>query len=140
MSIWVVMIAAFSFVVIVTALVQRYPRSWWAAELLRWYGVRPTGPEGTYRRLDHFRSAGLSVLVAVLLMALSIVALVISERFPNRSTGNAIALTYFFGLYLLAAVAVLSGVISLWRGVFWRRRQANARDTEHSQEGNPRDA
>jgi hypothetical protein len=117
---WVPIVAGFAIIALAIAVVRLAPNSVWAQELRRSYGIRPTGERGNRTRRDHLLSAGLAGLMAVLLLATSIVASIVAERLPDDTRGKSIALTYTFAAFLLGAVAVASTMRSLWKAAAWR--------------------
>jgi hypothetical protein len=125
MTEWGLIAVGLTFVGLMLAWIKLFPRSPWTAVLLRSYGVGGAGPRGTYTRRHRFRSAVLSIALAVVLLALSALAYAIADRFPNLSRGNWIAGAYGFSLFVLAGIAALSAIVSFWRGVTWRREEAD---------------
>lgn len=124
MSDWVPIIAGVVIIAFAVAVIRFAPHSAWSQELRRSYGIRPTGERGNRTRRDHLKSAGLAGVVAVLLLATSLVAASFAERAPERvaedARGGAIALTYMFVGFLLGMMAVASATYSLWKAAAWR--------------------
>src|SRR5215472_13697702 len=102
------------------AVVRLAPNSVWSQELLRQYGVRPSGERGNRTRRDHLRSAGLAGVASAALLVTAVVADVIAERAPADTRSETIALTYAFVSLLLGLTAAASMARSLWKAAVWR--------------------
>ena len=106
---------------VLRALLVRYRENEWVAALLTYYGVRPSGTDGVFtRKKDHLRSAGISVVVAILCASFSITLYNLSFKRLNGEASTMVLEAYGFILFVLAAVAVLAGLQALYRAVFWR--------------------
>ena len=126
---WTPVLVGNAFIIIVIAAVAIAPRSWWAQELRREYGVRPSGEEGAYTRRDHFRAATIALLGSILLVALGFAIAILGDRYPTMSTASNVAMAYMFGFVLLGGVAFLCSMIAAWNGIRWRRKaQATSDD------------
>jgi hypothetical protein len=112
-------IAGIVIIIVAIAIVRLAPNSTFGQELHRSYGVRPRGPRGNFTRRDHLRSAGWSMLLAVVLelTALGVAWLGAST---TKSPENPIVLTYTMVAFLLAAMATAAALRSLWKAARWR--------------------
>jgi hypothetical protein len=114
------LIAGIVIILLAVGLVRFAPNSVWGQELRRSYGVRPTGARGNFTRRDHLRAAGLSAVLAVVLELTSYATAAFGADTPDESTGSAIAFTYTIGAFLLAAMAMIATLRSLWKALRWR--------------------
>jgi hypothetical protein len=96
------------------------PHSVWSQELLRQYGIKPSGERGNRTRRDHLRSAGLGAFAAAALMVTGSLANLFAERVPINARSWMIASSYMFVSFLLCIMAVTSTVRSLWKAAAWR--------------------
>lgn len=119
-SSWFPVFAGYGFIAVTVILLMLFPRTWWAQELLRTYGLRGTGPQGEHTRKDLLRGAGLLAALFLVLLFLAIVAGLFAERYPNLSTLNEVGLVYLFTCTILAGMALLGVVILLWRALWWK--------------------
>ena len=117
---WTPVVGGYGFLAVLLVAFALFPRSWWAVELSRRYGIRPSGPFGTFTRRDHFLRAAVSALAAMGCLGASLLAFRFVERIPEANQWNQIASVYFFGFFLLAGVASLAGLIALFQGIFYR--------------------
>jgi hypothetical protein len=117
---WLPQIVGYSIILAALIGIRLFPDSWWTQELLRGYGLRPTGKDGAYSRRDHFRAAGVAFLTSLILVFLAFGAALLSEHYPNMSAVNWVLSTYMFGLVLLAGVALLCSVLAIWSGLRWK--------------------
>jgi hypothetical protein len=88
------------------AIVSLFPASWLGRELRRAYQVQTTGVLGRFTSRDFVRSAAMSITIAVLLLISSFTAFAASEQ--KQGTVQRLLEAYFFGLFLLAGVALLA--------------------------------
>jgi hypothetical protein len=128
---WFPVVAGYGLIALTVALVVLFPRTWWARELLRSYGVRPTGPGGQFTRRNHLTAAGLSVVLALALFALALAAQALVDRYPNNSRLNDAGMVYLFTCSILALMAILGALMQLWRAVFWRPCVDSTPDNAH---------
>jgi hypothetical protein len=127
---WTPVLVGNAFIVIVIATVAIAPHSWWAVELRRGYGIRPTGEDGAYTRWDHFRAAMVAFVAAILLVALGFGIAILGDRYPTNSTANNVAMAYMFGFILLGGLALLCSLIAAWNGLRWRPETRAAPDDQ----------
>jgi hypothetical protein len=120
MSDWAPIIGGIAIIALAVGIIRFAPHSTWAQELRKSYGIRPTGERGNRTRRDHVRSAGLAVLVAIILFATTSVAQGFVDRAADTNQLEAIALAYVFVGFLLGLMATLSAAYSLWKAVRWR--------------------
>jgi hypothetical protein len=120
---WMPAVAGYGFIILVLAAIAIAPNAWWARELARRYGARPSGPFGIFTRRDLTRRAALSVSSAVLCLAFASAAGFVMSRIPDFRWGNRVATTYMFGFVLLSGVGVLAALIALWEVIFYRPRK-----------------
>ncbi len=119
-SSWLPVVTGFGVIALTLVAIAIFPRTWWARELTRCYGVRPTGPDGRYRRRDALRGAGLSALLGTVLLAAGFGVFAITEPYPDLSTLNRIGSTYLVAFSILGGMAYLGALLLLWRAAFWR--------------------
>src|SRR6185503_7797514 len=117
---WLPIIVGALIIVVAIAVMRLAPSSAWGSELRRSYGVQPTGTRGIRTRRDHLRSAGFAALLAVLLEMTSMGVGELAFRYPEESRASIIAQTYTFAAFLLAAMAAVSMLRSLWKAAVWR--------------------
>ena len=125
---WTPVLVGNAFILFVIAAVALAPHSWWAQELRRGYGIRPTGEDGTYTRRDHFRAATVAFVGSLVLIAVGFAVAVLGERYPTMSTANNVAMTYMIGFVLLGALAFACAVIATWNGIRWRPESKTTSD------------
>ena len=125
---WTPVIVGNAFIVFVLAAVAFAPHSWWAQELRRGYGIRPTGEDGAYTRRDHFRAAIVAFIGGILLVALGFAIAILGDHYPTMSTANNVAMAYMFGFVLLGGLAILCSAIAVWNGLRWRQERRVASD------------
>jgi len=116
-------IAGYGFILLVLVAVAVAPNSWWAGELARRYGARPSGPFGIFTRGDLMMRAALSLSSALVCFALAVAAGYVMSRIPEYRWGNHVATTYMFGFVLLSGVGVLATFVALWQAIFYRPRK-----------------
>lgn len=119
MSDWAPHIYGFGIIAVAIAVLRLFPDSWPAVELRRSYGVRASGPDGSFRRRDFFRGAGICLALVVALVLVALGFGVLAESYPTMSRANWAASAYAFGAVLLAGVALLSALILVWNGLRW---------------------
>ena len=107
-------------VLVLVMLIRAFAPPDWVEYLFRDRDVRPSGPDGHFRRVDFLRRAGLGVGIGFLLLAGSFIVGGVSERWPNSSMANQVGMVYTFALVLLGGVALLSAVLDLWRAARYR--------------------
>lgn len=112
--------AGIAIIIVAVAIVRLAPHSALGQELRRSYGVRPTGSRGNFTKRDHYKSAGLSAVLATVLELTSVGTAALGADAPHESTGGAIAFTYTIGSFFLAAMAIIATLRSLWKGLRWR--------------------
>lgn len=79
-------------------------------------GVKPTGPDGTFTRLDHLRGAGLAAIVGVVLIMISWGVIFIGDRLGHgKPPGWMLGTMIFCSLGLILAFAWC--VVSLIRAL-----------------------
>jgi hypothetical protein len=129
MNEWLPVVVGFSFIVVVVLLVAVFRNSDWAQDLTRPRGLRGTGAGGRVLPRDVARLMLHAFLIALLLFGAGYGAFIISERFPNASTGNLVASAYSFVLILLSAVAIAyAAILAATVGVVaWRTGKAGRR-------------
>ncbi|MGH7618338.1 MAG: hypothetical protein ACREPM_14030 [Gemmatimonadaceae bacterium] len=120
MTDWAPVIGGIVIIAIAFGILRFAPRSAWAQELRRSYGIRPTGARGNRTRHDYRRSAGLAAAGAVVLYATASVAESYVLRAPSNIELGAIAMAYEFVGLLLSLMAGVSALHSLWRSIRWR--------------------
>jgi hypothetical protein len=120
MSEWRPLIFGFGYIFILLVLMRLFPDSWWVRDLLTSFGVRPTGPNESYRRRDFFRASCVSSALAVLLLAGGVIVFMLAERLPNLSKAGNITFAFGFMCVILAGMSALGAVILAWKGVRWR--------------------
>jgi hypothetical protein len=135
---WLPILVGLGIIVVAIGIVRFAPNSVWGEELRRSYGVRPTGPRGNRTRRDHLRSAGLAGAACAALFATSVVAAMVMDRAADGTNTDQTAWAYLFTAFMLAAIAALAVVRSLWKAAAWaielpdtpehRRRLADAID------------
>ena len=128
MESWTPVIAGNLFIVVVAMAIA--PRTWWAQELRRSYGVRPSGADGRYSRADYFRSAGAAVVAAMVLVAAALGVGLLADRLASDGMASLVAQAYSFGFVLLGGVALLSAMIAAWNGLWWRDQKREARSDD----------
>lgn len=116
-------LVGYGFVALLVLGMARLPRTWWAQECARRYGVRPSGPLGIWTRRDFLRRAALAAVGCPVLIALGVAAGSLETRYPGNRQIALISGAYLFGFGLLAAMAFAVVLESLWRAVFWRPRR-----------------
>jgi hypothetical protein len=82
------------------------------------FGVRPTGPDGTWTRRDRALSGVLSLLTAAGCVGVTLVAGRIAERAMNMSTTSYVATGAMFFFALIALLALIRGLVDLVRAPF----------------------
>ena len=82
------------------------------------FGVRPTGPNGSWTRRDRALSGGLSLLSAACCVGVTLLAARIGEHAMNMSTTSYVATGVMFVFAFLALLAFIRGVIDLVRAPF----------------------
>ena len=117
---YLALVTGYGFIAIVLVAMAISPRSWWAQELARRYGVRPSGPFGIFTHRDLLRRAMLSFLAFALLLGLALALSTQLERWPGQSQLGLLVSTYFFAAFLLAGIGFLAALEALWRAIFWR--------------------
>ena len=127
---WTPVVVGNAFIVVVIMVVAIAPNSWWAHELRRGYGIRPTGEDGHYTRWDHCRAAIVAFMGSILLVTLGFGIAVLGDRYPTSSTASNVAMAYMFGFVLLGGLALLCSVIAAWNGLRWRRENHAASDEQ----------
>src|SRR5215831_13424730 len=115
MSVWLPVLVGAAIIAAAFAIIRFAPNSVWSQELLRQYGVRPSGDRGHRTRRDHLRSAGLGGAAAAALMVTAFLAALVATSVPTEAPSGLIALTYAFVSFLLGLTAVASTVRSLWK-------------------------
>jgi hypothetical protein len=118
-STWLPIIVGIAIIAGAVLIARLAPDSTWGQELRRSYGVRPTGVRGHRTRRDHLRSAALSLVLAAVLLGTSFGVAILGEDAVLGSSTNTIAETYSFVSFLLAAMATLATVRSLWKAAMW---------------------
>ena len=116
---WAPHIYGFGIIVVAIAVLRLFPNSWPAAELRRSYGVHGSGADGSFRRRDFFRGAGICLALVVALVLIALGFGVLAESYPAMSRANWAASAYMFGAVLLAGVALLSALTMVWNGLRW---------------------
>ena len=119
MSNWLPVVVGVAIIAAAFAVIRLAPNSVWSQELLRPYGVRPSGERGNRTRRDHLRSAGLGGIAATALMVTAFLADLAATSAPTQERSGLIALTYMFVAFLLGLTALASTVRSLWKAVLW---------------------
>jgi hypothetical protein len=117
---WLPILAGFCIIAVAIGIVRFAPNSVWGQELRRSYGVRPTGKRGNRTRRDHLRSAGLAAVMCAALFATSVVAALIMDRAPDDTSADQTAWAYLFTAFMLATLAALALLRSLWKATVWR--------------------
>ena len=130
MGSWSPVIVGNLFIAVVLLAMVIAPRTWWAKELRRSYGVRPTGTGGRLSRADYFRSAGAALLAAIVLVGAALGVAVLADWLAPGGMPSTIAQVYSFGFVLLGGVALLSASIAAWNGLWWRDKQREARSDD----------
>ncbi|HEY9227449.1 MAG TPA: hypothetical protein VIP11_12420, partial [Gemmatimonadaceae bacterium] len=120
MTNWLPIVVGVLIIIVALGIARLAPHSAWGQELNRSYGVRATGERGNRTRRDQLRSAALAALVATLLELTSFGTAQIGLDLPEDSRRGMIAATYTFAAFLLAAMAALSMLRSLWKAAVWR--------------------
>jgi MFS family permease len=120
MNEWLPIIAGLCIIGIAFGIVRFAPNSVWGQELRRSYGVRPTGARGNRTRRDHLRSAGLAAAASAALLVTSLVAGYVMDRTPDGTSADQTAWAYLFTAFMLAAIAALALLRSLWKATVWR--------------------
>jgi hypothetical protein len=116
---WLAIFVGILIILVAVAIAKLAPDSVLGQELRRSYGVKPTGDRGNFTRRDHLRGAALAAVIATLLEITSYGAAKVWEGFDEASSAAAIAFTYTFGAFLLAAMAALSMIRSLYKAAVW---------------------
>jgi hypothetical protein len=114
---WLPHIVGFGLVGLLLAFIRRNPESEWTAALLTYYGVRPSGTDGHFRPVDHFKAAGVSVVLCVVLLGISIGALGSVQSFDNNSRGNWTLAAAGFAAFLLSLLSLACAMIATWHGI-----------------------
>lgn len=117
---WLPIAVGISIIVLALGVARFAPDSAAGQELNRSYGIRATGPRGNRTRRDHLRSAGVAALLAALLESTSAVLARFGGNPLDESRGGMIAAVYTLGAFVLAAMAAVSMVGSLWKAAIWR--------------------
>lgn len=117
---WLPIVVGVLIIAVAFGIVRFAPDSVWGQELRRSFGVRPTGSRGNRTRRDHLRSAGLSAATCAALFATSVVAAIIMDRAPDESNADRTAWAYLFTAFMLAALAALALLRSLYKAAIWR--------------------
>ena len=120
MSDWLPIVTGIVIILVAVGIARLAPDSSWGQELRRSYGVRPTGTRGIRTRRDHLRSAVLSAVLVVALIATSIGASLIAGNPPSDTQRGMIAQTYSFGAFILGAMAIVAMLRSIWKAAVWR--------------------
>lgn len=125
---WTPVLVGNAFILCVIAAVALAPHSWWAQELRRGYGLRPTAEDGAYTRGDHFRAALVAFFGSILFIATGFGIASLGDRYPTMSTANNVAMAYMFSFVLLGGLTFLCGLIAAWNGIRWRPESKAAAD------------
>jgi hypothetical protein len=116
---WVPILAGFCIIAVAFAIVRFAPDSAWGQELRRSYGIQPSGARGNRTRRDHLRSAGLAAGVCAALVATSAVAALVADRATDGTNTDRTASAYLFTAFMLAVLAALALVRSLYKATVW---------------------
>jgi hypothetical protein len=120
MTNWLPIVVGLCIIAVAFGIVRLAPNSVWGQELRRSYGVRPTGPRGNRTRRDHLRSAGLSAAVCAALFATSVAAAFAMQHFADDTSADRTASVYMLVTFMLAALAAMGVLRSLWKATVWR--------------------
>jgi hypothetical protein len=82
-------------------------------------GSLPTGPDGTFARRDHVRTALRSLAGAATCFGVSVAAVWLGSR-PSSTVVEQLVLGVTFFFVLLGALSVAAALLSLWKAAFWR--------------------
>jgi len=118
-DIWLPILVGVAIIIFAVAIVRLAPNSVWGQELRRSYGIRPSGLRGNRTRRDHFKSAALSAVVAVVLEGTSYATAVLGGGVVDDASVS-ITETYTFVAFTLASMAVVATIRSLWKAMLWR--------------------
>jgi len=113
-------VVGYGFIALVVLAMAAAPQSWWAQELARRYGVRPSGPFGTFTRRDHLRRATASACACVGFVGACFAMTPLLGRWPVTSQPALITETYLFAFFVLGGMGLLAMLEALWRAIFFR--------------------
>jgi hypothetical protein len=119
MTDWTPIIVGLLIVIAAVVLIRRWPDSDVARELLRPYGIQPTGPRGIRTRRDHLRSALLAGGTATALLTTVIAVASFAGRLPIDQLSGRASNGYVFIAFLLGVVTALVALQALWKAVIW---------------------
>ena len=117
-DIWLPILVGVAIIISAVAIVRLAPNSVWGQELRRSYGIRPSGLRGNRTRRDHYKSAAVSAVLAVILEGTSYATAVLGG--VDDATSGTITETYVFVAFTLASMAVVATIRSLWKAMLWR--------------------
>jgi len=114
---WWKIVLIYASVLALVLLAARFPHSWWSVTLRQSYGIRPTGPYGTFSRRDFLHGAVWALAIAIVSLMVVVVAFSIADRFPFNSRGEQIGQAYGFMFFIFTGMATLALCILLFHAL-----------------------